>query len=231
MEQVIDVRLLPPAQRHPAIFAAWDALPVGGVLRLVNDHDPKPLSFAFRAEKAGEFEWKALERGPEVWSVAIKRLTPAKAPGAAGPITLEQTVKEVADRYPAAAAVLARHGLDLCCGGVHPIALAAQAHGVDAQELLAELNAAAAAAAAPARPGWASEPADFEVDVREDLRAGREPFAKIIAAAFKPKKGQTLLLRAPFEPKPLYKVLGLKGFEHHAERAGEDWNVFFRKAK
>lgn len=76
-EIVLDVREMPPRERHPRIFAAWEALPVGGVLRLVNDHDPKPLFYEFRAERSGEFEWTPLERGPETWSVGIKRIAAA----------------------------------------------------------------------------------------------------------------------------------------------------------
>lgn len=59
-------------------------------------------------------------------------------------ITGEQTVSEIAERSPAMRAILHGHGLDLCCGGVHPLAMAAQAHGVDLQLILAELNAVAA---------------------------------------------------------------------------------------
>jgi hypothetical protein len=39
---------------------------------------------------------------------------------------------------------------------------------------------------------------------------------------------RVLLLRAPFEPIPLYAVLGLRGFTHWAEaRAADDWSVWF----
>ena len=58
--------------------------------------------------------------------------------------TLELSVRETIARWPATSAVLVAHGLDLCCGGVHPVATAAQAHGVDPEPLLAELRAAAA---------------------------------------------------------------------------------------
>ena len=59
-------------------------------------------------------------------------------------ITGEQTVSEIAERSLAMREILHRHGLDLCCGGVHPLSMAAQAHGVDLQDILAELNAVAA---------------------------------------------------------------------------------------
>lgn len=146
-------------------------------------------------------------------------------------ITGEMLVKDVAERWPAAQAVLVRRGLDLCCGGVHPLSMAAKAHGVALRPLLAELNEAIAPApAAAARPDWALRP-DHELDVREDLRAGKEPFAKIIGAVAKVGKGQTLLLRAIFEPKPLYKVLALRGFSPWAERLGDgDWAVWLRRS-
>jgi len=68
------------------------------------------------------------------------------------------------------------------------------------------------------------------IDVREDLRHGREPFAKIMQAAEQLQPGQNLLLVAPFEPVPLYSVLGRQGFVHEARAlpAG-DWEVLFSR--
>lgn len=60
---------------------------------------------------------------------------------------LELTVIETIELWPATRAVLVARGLDLCCGGVHPVGMAARAHGVDPEELLAELRAAAAGGA------------------------------------------------------------------------------------
>lgn len=57
--------------------------------------------------------------------------------------TLDMTVREILERWPRAAEALARHGLDLCCGGVHPLRMAAQAHGQEPEEVLAEVRAAA----------------------------------------------------------------------------------------
>ncbi|MDX2121423.1 MAG: DUF542 domain-containing protein [Gemmatimonadota bacterium] len=54
----------------------------------------------------------------------------------------EMTVAAIAERYPASAPVLARHGIDLCCGGKHSLEFAARAHGVDLAALLAELEGA-----------------------------------------------------------------------------------------
>jgi uncharacterized protein (DUF2249 family) len=70
----LDVRVIPPREKHPAIFHTFDALASGGSFILVNDHDPFPLRYQFEAERAGEFGWEYLEQGPVVWRVAISRL-------------------------------------------------------------------------------------------------------------------------------------------------------------
>lgn len=168
-EIVVDVREMAPRERHPKIFAAWEALPVGGALKLVNDHDPKPLYYEFRAERGGEFEWTPLEKGPETWSVEIKRVAPA-------------SIKK--------------------------------------------------AAPAAEKPAWASKAPAAEIDVREDLKAGNEPFPKILAAAEQTGEGGVFVLRAIFEPKPLYALLKGKGFDAWTERLAEDdWKVYFHKRK
>ena len=67
-----------------------------------------------------------------------------------------------------------------------------------------------------------------DVDVREDLRSGREPFARIMAARAALKPGEVMRVRAIFEPAPLYAVLGRQGLEHWTERlADDDWRVWF----
>ncbi len=73
----LDVRRLPPAQRHALIFQTCGKLPVGEAIVLVNDHDPKPLRYQFDAESPGQFGFSYLEAGPEVWRVEIKRLAKA----------------------------------------------------------------------------------------------------------------------------------------------------------
>jgi len=68
------------------------------------------------------------------------------------------------------------------------------------------------------------------LDVREDLRRGREPFHKIMAAVDALAPGQELILLCSLEPRPLYKVLGAKGLSHRTEESDDgDWKVtFFR---
>ncbi len=57
--------------------------------------------------------------------------------------SLEMTVGEIIARWPRAKAALAELGLDLCCGGVHPLRAAALAHGRDPDAVLAAVVRAA----------------------------------------------------------------------------------------
>lgn len=80
-------------------------------------------------------------------------------------------------------------------------------------------------AASPTRP--ADAPVS-ELDVREDLRSGNEPFSKIMAAVAALGDDAILRLRTTFEPIPLFTVLGKRGFVHESEEHGDDdWSVWF----
>lgn len=71
---IIDVRQLPPPQRHQKIFQLINELAVGGSFVLVNDHDPRPLRYHLEAEYPNQFSWTYLESGPAVWRVEIGKL-------------------------------------------------------------------------------------------------------------------------------------------------------------
>ena len=72
-ETVLDIRPIPPRDRHPLIFEKIEALKTGESFTLVNDHDPKPLYYQFQAELTDQFTWEYLESGPQVWRVRIGR--------------------------------------------------------------------------------------------------------------------------------------------------------------
>jgi uncharacterized protein (DUF2249 family) len=69
----LDVREMPPRERHATIFATFDSLAPNQTIDLINDHDPKPLYYQFSAENPGEFTWTYRQEGPEVWEVAIRK--------------------------------------------------------------------------------------------------------------------------------------------------------------
>ncbi|GGL42368.1 hypothetical protein GCM10009037_27380 [Halarchaeum grantii] len=65
-ETTLDVRDVPPSDRHPKIHDAFEELDAGDVLTIVNDHEPKPLFYEFQAEvEAFDADGYAVEkRGP-----------------------------------------------------------------------------------------------------------------------------------------------------------------------
>lgn len=79
IKTILDVRQIPPVQRHPLIFGTFEELQPGERFQLVNDHDPKPLFYQFNAERQGEFTWEYVEHGPQTWRVNIGRVTPSSA--------------------------------------------------------------------------------------------------------------------------------------------------------
>ena len=50
----LDVRVIPPREKHPTIFRTFDALAPGEAFVLVNDHDPFPL----RLERSSGSTWR-----------------------------------------------------------------------------------------------------------------------------------------------------------------------------
>ena len=77
----------------------------------------------------------------------------------------------------------------------------------------------------------AIQPGVMVVDVREDIRAGREPFERIMAAVGSLADGEELLLINEFEPVPLYEVMSTRGFSHETERRPDgEWRVRFFRA-
>lgn len=79
-----------------------------------------------------------------------------------------------------------------------------------------------------ARPATLDVVRPIELDVRDDIAQGVEPFGKIMAAVKRLGDGEALVLRAPFEPVPLYGVLGRRGFTHWAESGTPgDWSIWF----
>jgi len=71
VQDQLDVRDLPPAQRHEQIFAAYDDLEGGTGFVLVNDHDPKPLYHQFEAETGPEFRWEYRQKEPGEFRVLV----------------------------------------------------------------------------------------------------------------------------------------------------------------
>ncbi|MBD0740634.1 DUF2249 domain-containing protein [Streptomyces sp. CBMA29] len=76
----LDVRPLPKPGRHPAVFAAYDALAVGDSLVLVNDHDPRRLREEFATEHPGGHDWRYEDKAPGEWRIRIRKLASTPLP-------------------------------------------------------------------------------------------------------------------------------------------------------
>ncbi len=69
----LDVRTIPHVRRHETIFALIERLSPGQALVITNDHDPAPLGYQLRALYGEAYGWEYVEKGPEVWRVAIRK--------------------------------------------------------------------------------------------------------------------------------------------------------------
>ncbi len=132
-ENILNVTLLEPKQKHPTIFVRFDALAEGESLTLHNDHDPKPLYYQLLGERGNIFTWEYLEEGPEWWRVRIsKKLTDEK----------EETLGQIAAKDLRKAQVFKKYGLDFCCGGKKTVKEACAEKGLDVTKVQKELQQA-----------------------------------------------------------------------------------------
>jgi uncharacterized protein (DUF2249 family) len=83
-EHEIDLRLVPRAERHPLVFAAFDRLAVGESFIIFNDHDPQPLRMQIEQMRKGEMNWEYIERGPDTFRIRLTRVAPPA--GNVGPV-------------------------------------------------------------------------------------------------------------------------------------------------
>jgi hypothetical protein len=177
------------------------------------------------------------------------------AQSARAPIGPTDRVSDVLDRDEALVDVFVRHSshfeklrnraLRRVMAQLVTVEQAARVAGVGVEVLLRDLNEAAHAtdssdpppAPAPRRDGTSTVPAaahrpagrpEVELDLREEMRAGREPFSAIMAAVRDLADDQVLRLRTIFEPVPLFAVMAKRGFRYESRRdAADDWSVWF----
>jgi uncharacterized protein (DUF2249 family) len=176
----------------------------------------------------------------------------------ASPIGPADRVSDVLARDEALVDVFVRHSphfeklrnraLRRVMGQLVTVEQAARVAGVGLDTLLRALNDALApdsGAATPPRAGSnpapdaqastvplpARRPIDVKevvLDLRDDMRAGREPFPRIMTAVRELADDQVLRLRTIFEPVPLFAVLAKRGFLYESRQdAPEDWSAWF----
>lgn len=77
--RLIDVRPIAKRQRHPKVFAEFDALAEGDVLHVVSDHEPRPLRYEFERSRSGLFAWSQRSLEEHHWEAFIRRISAAPA--------------------------------------------------------------------------------------------------------------------------------------------------------
>ncbi len=70
----LDTSTLPATDRSTHIIAAFDTLPLGGVLELSDESDPRALRNEFLQRRPGRFSWNARNLGSGHWVVRIERI-------------------------------------------------------------------------------------------------------------------------------------------------------------
>lgn len=130
--KTIDVREIAPKNRHSLVFESFEALKENEVMHVLTDHDPKPLFYQFDAERKGQFSWKDIHRGPDVWEFSVTR------------VEHSPTVEEITRTYPGAMAVFNREQIDYCCHGDQPFDQAARSAGYSPEELIRQIESAPA---------------------------------------------------------------------------------------
>ncbi|HET9824372.1 MAG TPA: DUF542 domain-containing protein, partial [Chitinophagaceae bacterium] len=130
-ENILNVTLLEPRQKHPAIFARFDELAEGESLTIYNDHDPKPLYYQLLGERGNIFTWEYLEQGPEWWKVKIAKRISGEG---------DETLGQIAAKDLHKAQVFKKYGLDFCCGGKKTVKEACAEKGLDVTKVEQELQ-------------------------------------------------------------------------------------------
>ncbi|MEO6549257.1 MAG: iron-sulfur cluster repair di-iron protein [Ferruginibacter sp.] len=130
-ENILNVTLLEPRQKHPTIFVRFDDLEEGESLTIHNDHDPKPLYYQLLGERGNIFTWQYLEEGPETWKVKITKSVRGES---------DETLGQIATKDLRKAKVFKKYGLDFCCGGKQTVKEACAAKGLDVTRVEQELQ-------------------------------------------------------------------------------------------
>ena len=132
-ENILNVTLLEPRQKHPTIFVRFDELVEGESLTIHNDHDPKPLYYQLLGERGNIFEWQYLEQGPEWWKVKISKRISGEN---------NETLGQIATKDLRKAQIFKKYGLDFCCGGKKTVKEACKEKGLDVTKIEQELQQA-----------------------------------------------------------------------------------------
>lgn len=69
----LDTRGYETNQINNTVINAFDSLPVGEKMVLINDTDPTHVFNQLEEKRMGKFEWEYIEEGPDVWKVSLAK--------------------------------------------------------------------------------------------------------------------------------------------------------------
>ena len=232
--ETLDVRVIPPPQKHTTIFSRYFALEAGQSFTLVNDHDPKPLYYQFTAEYAGRFEWEYLEHGPGRLSRAHRK---AEELTMGGSPRVHATREKLLDARP----ILAKGGdpFRVIVRRVGELAADEALHlvvGFEPVPLYSVLGRARASPRTSRRTAMCSTSGSGAARRRRGLGARRlqepveldvrgleppQPMIAILEKLVELGDGAQLLVRHHREPVLLYEKLAARGYAAKTSRRGE----------
>jgi uncharacterized protein (DUF2249 family) len=70
----LDLRKIPPAERNIRIFQTFESIRPGTIFIILDNKDPKDIHEQFSHDFPGQFRWKELQKGPDLWRVKIGKL-------------------------------------------------------------------------------------------------------------------------------------------------------------
>lgn len=62
-----------PHHVNSSVIDAFDSLPVGEKMILINDADPSHVFDQLEERRYGKFEWEYIEEGPDEWKVSLAK--------------------------------------------------------------------------------------------------------------------------------------------------------------
>ncbi len=84
IERRIDVRPLPPADRHTVILRAFDDLAEGRGLVVATDHDARPLHIELEQTRRSTYAWAQRRLAENHWEITLRKMRPPRGGAASG---------------------------------------------------------------------------------------------------------------------------------------------------
>ena len=82
--------------------------------------------------------WRRITKGGNTVDVINTRDASAAMPQAGAPLA-DWLIRDLVDGYPGTLSVLGPLGIDLCCGGDHPLGEALDLHGIERETVLPQI--------------------------------------------------------------------------------------------